>query len=608
MPETPYAWLGDVTTFLETSDEDILSALTRSARETGAPQLFAWDRSLRVLRHELARCLPTAAGLALILEFELPRSGGRRPDLILLENGTVLVIEFKNRVEPEAADFDQVLGYVRDLEDYHAACRGRQLVPVLVPVGMDREPFQKEGVRVVPPGGLGALIRQLIAVGGQRRADARAWVDAPYDPLPALVGAARLIFERKPLPRLRRAESTRIPETVALIETAIRDVCSRSGRLLALVTGVPGAGKTLVGLQVAHSTTLSVPAAFLSGNGPLVQVLQYALSSRIFVQDMRSFLRHHGASNAPLPRERVIVFDEAQRAWDRDRVLARHQGRFTDSEPGLLVALGDRIPAGFALVALIGEGQEIHAGEESGVGQWAEAIRHRPGWEVIGPPHLAPVFRDAGLTYREQALLSLTTGLRSHRASDVALWTGLLLEGRFDDARRVAESLQEAGFVMRISRKLEQLRQYARDRYAGDPSKRFGFVTSSKFRTLTDWGVQTARHPYWYYGEWFEAPVTHPRSGCRLELAVSEFGCQGLELDLPLLCWGPDLAWSGSEWLTPRGRSRQIRDPRRLRLNAYRVLLTRGRDGVVVFVPPDPAPAMDVTSDVLRRAGFRDLE
>jgi hypothetical protein len=116
--------------------------------------------------------------------------------------------------------------------------------------------------------------------------------------------------------------------------------------------------------------------------------------------------------------------------------------------------------------------------------------------------------------------------------------------------------LQAEGFVLRVSRSLEQIREYARDRYAGELSKRIGLVASSKFRTLAEWGVSTARHPYWYYGEWFEAAPAHPRSGCRLELAVSEFGCQGLELDLPLLCWGPDLTWSGSGWLTPKGRSR----------------------------------------------------
>jgi hypothetical protein len=606
MPEAPCAWLGDVRTFLASTEEDLLQALTRFARETGSPQLFAWDRSLAVLRDQLAACVPAADDFALVLEFELPRSGGRRPDLIVLENGIVLVVEFKNRVEAEPADIDQIKSYVRDLEDYHSGCRGRTLIPVLIPIGMDRNAHERAGVHVVPPRGLGTLIRRLASRGNGGRANAQAWVDAPYEALPSLVEAARLLFERKPLPNIRRAASARIPETVAFLESAIRAARADHARLLALVTGVPGAGKTLVGLQVAHSRNLGGPAVFLSGNGPLVQVLQYALDSRVFVQDMRSFLRQHGEATAALPRERVVVFDEAQRAWDRDHVLVKHRGRLAASEPELLVRLGERVPDGFALVALIGEGQEIHAGEESGIGQWAEAIGRHGRWRVVGPGHLAATFRKAEVPYREEPLLGLTTSLRSHRAADVALWTGLLLDGHLERAARVAEELQGAGFVMRVSRSLDAVCQYARDRYAEEPSKRFGLVVSSKFRTLSAQGVRTARHPYWYYGQWYEAPPNDPRSGCRLKLAVSEFGCQGLELDLPLLCWGPDLVWTGSTWSTRPGRSRQIRDPHRLRLNAYRVLLTRGRDGVVVFVPP--APEMDLTFAALRQAGFERLE
>lgn len=606
MAEAPCAWLGTLRAFLDTPHEDILRDLTRFALERGAPQLFAWDRTLGVLRDELATCVPDADAFALVLEFELPRSGGRRPDLIVLENGTVLVVEFKNRVAVEAADFDQVLGYVRDLELYHAASRSRELIPVLVPIGMDGPSFERDGVTVVSPRGIGGLVRKLLARSGPRRGDARAWVEAEYEPLPALVQASRLIFERKPLPRIRRAESAHIPETVAVIGAEIREARTEERRRLVLVTGVPGAGKTLVGLQVAHSAELGLPSVFLSGNGPLVQVLQYALDSKIFVQDMRSFIRQYGPARSPVPRDRVLVFDEAQRAWDRDRVLQKHHGRLAQSEPELLLAIGDRTDGGFVVVALIGEGQEIHAGEESGIAQWAEAVVGTSGWDVVGPQHLAASFRERGISYREEPLLSLTTSLRSHRAADVALWTGLLLEGRMDRARELATSLRESGFVMRLSRQLEPLRDYLRERYAGDGSKRFGLIASSKFRTLDAWGVKTARNPYWYYGDWFEAPPNHPRSACQLQLAVSEFGCQGLELDMPLLCWGPDMAWHGSEWRTPARRSQVIRDPRQLRLNAYRVLLTRGRDGVLVFVPP--LETLDETAAALVDVGFQTLD
>jgi Uncharacterized conserved protein (DUF2075) len=603
MAGLPYAWLGDVQTFLDTPEDELLRRLTSFAKETGAPQVFAWDRTLRALRDELGACLPDAARFALVLEFEVPRSGGRRPDLIILENGTVLVIEFKNRVEAEPADIDQVLGYARELADYHAGCHERLLIPVLVPIGLDREPSEQRGVHVVPPSGLADLIRRLAKTNAGRPGDAHAWVNAPYAPLPALAQAARLLFERQPLPQIKRAESAKIPEALAFLEAAIQNVRTDRDHLLAIVTGVPGSGKTLLGLQLAHSRRLEVPTIFLSGNGPLVQVLRYSLGrgAHAFVQDMRAFLKQHGGSGGGTPPERVVIFDEAQRAWDRDRVLQRHQGQLAASEPQLLVEIGHRVTDGFALVVLIGEGQEIHTGEESGIGQWADAVKHR-GWNVIGPPHLAATFGAAGVAYRAEPLLGLTTSLRSHRASDVALWTGLLLEGRLDEAHDIAAGLKQAGFVLRVSRHLGDLQQYARDRYHGEPSKRFGLIASSKFRTLSRWGVRTARHPYWYYGQWFEAAPTDPHSGCQLEMALSEFGCQGLELDFPLVCWGPDCRWDRSAWVTRTGRVKGVRDPHRLRLNAYRVLLTRGRDGVAVFVPRDTD--MDSTFVALCRAGF----
>lgn len=608
MAAPAYAWAGDVATFVATPDEDLLDALTRFTRETRGPQLFAWHRSIGVLREHFSQCLPDAAGFGLVLEFELPRSGGRRPDLILLENGIVLVVEFKNRVEVEPADLDQVRSYVRDLEDYHAGCQGRRLLPVLIPIGMRQAPFEWDGVRVIPPAALGDLVRELSAPARGRRADVAAWVSAPYQPLPSLVEAARLLFEHQPLPRIRRAESARIPETISLLESVVHGTAERRVRSLVLVAGVPGSGKTLVGLQLVHSRHLALPAVFVSGNGPLVQVLQYALGGgrprREFVQDLRSFLRDNLVRSQASCRERVVVFDEAQRAWDRERVLLKHKGRLVGSEPELLTKIADRSPnEPFVLVALLGEGQEIHAGEEAGIGQWVEAVRASRGWEVVAPVHLAEPFENAGLPVQVEPLLNLTTTLRSHRASRTAKWADLVLGGRLDEAASVAAELRAAGFVLYTARELEPLRAYARDRYASDPAKRYGLLVSSKFRKAAVHGVHPLRADYWYYGEWYEEGPTNPRSACRLELAVTEFGCQGLELDLPVVCWGPDLTWSGSDWIVREGRTRHVIDPHRLRENAYRVLLTRGRDGVCIFVPREPVPEMDLTYRALLTAG-----
>ncbi|MEK7468792.1 MAG: DNA/RNA helicase domain-containing protein [Planctomycetota bacterium] len=550
--------------------------------------------------------MPDASNFALVLEFELPRSGGRRPDLIVLENGLVLVIEFKNRVTAEAADLAQVKGYVRDLEDYHAACRGKTLVPILVPIGMEGEPEERDGVRVVPSRLLGRVIREISKGGEGKRGDGEAFVLAPFEPLPALVDAARLLFERKPLPRIRAAESARIPATVARLERLAREVRGTGRRSLALVSGVPGSGKTLVGLQLVHSRDLGVPAVFLSGNGPLVNVLQYVLENKEFVRDMKKFIHDHLVRTTSAPREHVVVFDEAQRAWDRDRVLKKHRGALADGEPALLARIATKVSDGFVLVALIGTGQEIHEGEEGGIAQWVGALKEVGGWDVLGPPGYREEFVKAGIEYTADDLLHLTVALRSHRASDTALWAGLLLEGRLTEAASVAAGMRDNNFEILGSRSLNALRDYARERYSNESGKRFGLVTSSRFRNIDEYGVRTPPAKFFPHGPWYESHRDDPKSCCRLEVAETEFGCQGLELDFPIVCWGPDLVWRGAHWeVVIKRRNPDVRNPAKLRLNAYRVLLTRGRDGMAVFVPPGQAG--DATWSALLAGGIREL-
>jgi len=551
--------------------------------------------------------MPDASGFALVLEFDLPRSSGHRPDLIVLENGTVLIVEFKNRVIVEPEDLMQVLGYRRRLEDYHQASRTKRLIPILVPIGMTEPARTEQGVHVVGPAGLGAVIRKLAKSGKGRKVNGEAWIRSPYEPLPALVEAARLLFQQQPLPRVKRAESARIPQTVKEISTAIHSGLAKRGRTLILLTGVPGSGKTLVGLQLVHSREWSAPAVVLSGNGPLVQVLRYALRSEVFVQDVHAFMRDHHIRPDQAPREKIVIFDEAQRAWDRDQVLFKHEGRLTDSEPGLLVRIAERSKEGFALVALIGEGQQIHIGEEGGIKQWAKAVGVNRGWTVLGPRHLLKPFKKQGTPYKVNALLNLTTSLRSHRASEITAWVGHLLKGELKKASKVAASIASQGFEMVCSRHLAPLKDHIRAIYEGDETRRYGLLASSKFRKLPDMGVPTARYPFWYYGPWFEAPPSDPRSGCQLNLAISEFGCQGLELDRPLICWGPDLTWTGKKWIANVRRSKRVHDAEQLRLNSYRVLLTRGRDGFAIWVPPEPVERMDPTFEALQAAGVRIL-
>jgi integrase len=241
-----------------------------------------------------------------------------------------------------------------------------------------------------------------------------------------------MLFDNEPLPRIKRAESALIPEVVDLILSICHEAARSHTRHVVLLTGVPGSGKTLVGLQVAHHRGLEdlraprqgrnngAPAVFLSGNGPLVQVLQDALGSTVFVAGMKKFVEYYLFKRATAqPSTHVIVFDEAQRAWDAEHMATKHEHAI--SEPAALLRIGERIPEWTVLLALIGEGQEIHKGEEAGLAGWVDALRttQHVRWTVHAPLHVAADFPANGWQVVTNPLLNLSTTLRSHVAADV---------------------------------------------------------------------------------------------------------------------------------------------------------------------------------------------
>ena len=314
----------------------------------------------------------------------------------------------------------------------------------------------------------------------------------------------------------------------------------------------------------------------------------------------------------------MLIFDEAQRAFDPAQVAATHGGP-TDgqSEPGHFVEFAERVPDWCVVVGLIGSGQEIHVGEEAGIGQWRDAVLGSPSpetWTVHIPPHLRSMF-DGVDRLRETQKLHLTAELRYHLAEDVHRHVkGVLDEGVDRPLAQVAADLERKGYHLRITRDLEVAKRHLRARYDGDLDARFGMVASSRDSALYQFGVpngfqstKQVRHGPWF-GEGDDDPLG--RSCRALRTCVTEFGCQGLELDGTLLAWGTDFIRERGAW-TNRLAKRyqnpaQVRDPLQLRRNAYRVLLTRARDGTVVFVPP--LPILDETFQFLIDAGFRELQ
>jgi DUF2075 family protein len=348
---------------------------------------------------------------------------------------------------------------------------------------------------------------------------------------------------------------------------------------------------------------------FLSGNGPLVEVLQYTLRNKVFVQDVHGFLKQYGGTATQTPSERVWIYDEAQRAWDEPRAQEQ-RGRDAVSEPLDFLRLGARTRGGVMVLALIGEGQEIHIGEEAGIAQWNEALTFVGNeWQVACPEHVAHVFKAQNANVLPNNRLSLDQSLRTHLALDVQSWVSHLLNGAIPESRNCSEKLWKDDFPIYVTRCLEHAKRYAREKYLGFEDKRYGLLASSKAKNLERFGIdnsfQATRRVK--KGPWFVDNPSEPLSCCKLDSVATEFACQGLELDLPIVAWGDDLVWDeGQKLWQSRIRRSKAKDQHQLRLNSYRVLLTRGRDGLVIYVPLD-IPTMETTWEVLKQAGAVDL-
>lgn len=600
-------------------------------------QLRAWDDSIPLLQREVKELCdadPAANECTAILEYELPLES-RRPDVVLLVRGAIVVLELKGKESPSQADLDQAAAYARDLRCYHRACDGKPVHAVVVPTRSVGRRGVRDGVHVVGPDGLDSLVQDLQPAWEAPTLSAEEFLaEDAYRPLPTLVQAARELFQSGTVRRVWRAAADTDP-TVEEIARIVHEAARTKSRRLVLVTGVPGAGKTLVGLRAVHADYLadlavdradgkpSVPAVFLSGNGPLVQVLQYELKKaggggKTFVRGVKDYVKTYSRKGHMVPPEHVLVFDEAQRAWDEARVAAKHPGTPARSEPEHFVEFAERIPGWCVVIGLIGTGQEIHEGEEGGLVQWRRAVERlesKGKWTVHGPPRAIEVFQGTDERVEVSPRLNLDKEIRFHLARRIHEFVDGLLSSPGDPAalRSIAQGLIDGGHRLLVTRDLDDAKDYLRSRYSDAPEARYGLLASSKDRDLAalgipnDWmGTQLMnRAP----GPWFCEGGEHPRSCRRLGEVATEFQAQGLELDAALLAWGTDLVRQGGAWSNGRARGykrgAKVRDPLQLRVNAYRVLLTRARDVSVLYVPS--LPALDETHGWLTTCGVREL-
>jgi hypothetical protein len=614
--------------FLADSTESILGALAMRGGTVEATQRDAWVGQIPILREAVHGC-----DGALFLEFDVPRIGSRI-DAVLISGPAVIVIEFKVGEHAfKGTDRNQVWDYALDLKNFHRASHPAPIVPILVateaaPVTLTLlDPAEDN---VFPPvmcsaAQLGEAIGLALSRTSGEAVDALAWCRAPYHPTPTIIEAARALYSQHSVDAIARNEAgTNLAVTSVRVEEIIEDARRGHRKAIVFVTGVPGAGKTLVGLNVAtHRREEGSPthAVFLSGNGPLVKVLSEALARdevsrrrrqnepaslgdarqavKAFIQNVHHF-RDAGLRDAEAPVDRVVIFDEAQRAWHREktaRFMHQKKGRpgFTQSEPEFLLSYLDRHQDWAVVVCLVGGGQEINDGE-AGISAWLEAIATAyPHWATYISPNLTDSEYDAGhalstlgtkTAITTDGSLHLSVSMRSFRAEHVSRFVKAVLDC---EVARASESLAQFRhrYTIALTRDLARAKAWVRSRARG--SERFGLVASSSAERLKPHAVdvRVEINPV----HWFLSDRDDTRSSYYLEDAATEFQVQGLEVDWACVTWDADLrfasrCWTHHEFKGKKWQNVNKPDRRQYLRNAYRVLLTRARQGMVIFVPP----------------------
>ena len=616
--------------FLQAQPDTVIGQLLKNSNFAVLPtQKDAWLEQIRLLQ----TCLIGLAG-SLFLEFNIPRMG-RRIDAVLLIGPVVFVIEFKvGESVFERAALDQVWDYALDLKNFHEASHSVSIVPVLIATGATvSAPLElhADEDRVYRPLSVPtASLREAIdlarrTVTGDVIEEQR-WSLAPYHPTPTIVEAARALYTQHSVEAIARhdAGAQNLRVTSRRIEELVDEAKTTGRKLICFVTGVPGAGKTLVGLNIAtQRREINQPthAVFLSGNGPLVAVLREALtrdevgrrksqgdnvrkgkvaeSVKAFIQNVHNF-RDEALIHPDPPIDHVVIFDEAQRAWNLRQTanfMRRKKNRpgFSDSEPEFLISYMDRHQDWAVVVCLVGGGQEINTGE-AGIDAWLDAVNSRfPFWHM----HISSRLNDSEYAAGKALevvmqrpnthfddCLHLAVSMRSFRAENVSEFVKALLDCEQDHARDAFARLRDR-YPIAVTRNLNLGKQWIHNRARG--SERFGLVASSKAQRLKPHAIdiRVDVNPV----HWFLNGKEDTRSSFYLEDAATEFQVQGLELDWACVTWDGDLRFTGCGWSFHDFRGTRwcnIANPdnRRYLRNAYRVLLTRARQGMVIFVPP----------------------
>ncbi|MDX6446444.1 MAG: hypothetical protein QOH71_3518 [Blastocatellia bacterium] len=648
-----------IANFLNTSTNEILGTLARNSGFTiEQTQRDAWLEEIAILKIALRN-----TDGSIYFEYSIPRMG-KRIDTVLLIGSALFVLEFKiGDREFTSYAMNQAYDYALDLKNFHETSRELLIAPIVIATNaLAPSPAITTTVhddKVLVPMRctielLPDILRRVLEFAGNESIDSGQWERGRYSPTPTIIEAAMALYNSHSVKEISRndAAAINLSTTSAAISDIIQSARANPFKAVCFVTGVPGAGKTLVGLNIAtqrRDESDDLYSVFLSGNGPLVDILREALARdrvrrakeagkrarkgeamsevKAFIQNVHHF-RDEYVMDEAAPVEHVVLFDEAQRAWDLEQTagyMRRKKGKpnFNQSEPEFLISCLDRHSDWAVVVCLVGGGQEINRGE-GGISGWIDALNHSfRDWHVYISSRLSDSEYAAGhaleqlRTHSEVTIkdeLHLAVSLRSFRAENVSLLVKQLLDLEQDEARKTLASVS-AKYPIVLTRDLAKAKRWLREQARG--TERYGIVASSQAERLKPHAINvkfTIEPVHWF----LDGPQD-VRSSFYLEDVATEFDVQGLELDWSCVTWDADFRYTpdgwlhksfcGDSWNRINKRERQV-----YQKNAYRVLLTRARQGMVIVVPngdsadPTRNPEFyDPTFEYLREIGFRTI-
>ena len=661
MASKRYLYSDTIDSFLQKDTDTIVGEITLSAMQNINKETSnSWQQEVEVLKNVLS---PYAQKGSVYFEYNIPRMG-RRADVIVLIDGIVFVLEFKTSEQKFTREaLIQVWDYAIDLKNFQEGSRDRILIPIVVApkeknknCHIELKPFEDDVYQPLVSNNerlsecFDKTLSNIIPKHTFTKEDDDVWAKSGYDPTPTIIEAAVALYEHHTVEEITKHDGE-IEVTAKCLDKIINECQSNKRKAICFITGVPGAGKTLIGLQTAiKQFEKENKAVYLSGNYPLVEVLQEALA-RDYVKRSRDDYKKGKTDNKPctktdakskvkafiqmihhyrdlylegtevkngqivpiegyfqshtdkayVPAEHIAIFDEAQRAWTKEE-LARFMKEkkkienFPFSEPEYLISCMDRQPDWGLVVCLIGGGQEINKGE-AGIAEWLKAMNeHFTDWDIYMSDKLVDKEYAEGNALdiindqerlRIEPSLHLSMSMRSFRAEKVSLFVHQLLDLKKEEATQTLKDLNNYPIV--LTRSLDVAKKWLKSHARG--SERYGILASSKAERLKAISINVRYQPDFVH--WFLEDENDIRSSNALEDTLTEFKVQGLEIDWACVAWDADLRlndkhtqWkhcqlrSGTKW---QNINKEINQ--QYQLNAYRVLLTRARQGMVIVVP-----------------------